>query len=234
VHKGRDLGLAHRFRVVVILALELFGELERGAETIVPLDLEGVIEDRAKRSRNRVEPFAVELSLADVEQHCHFVVAGAKRSHQQHLAEDDAEREEVRAAIDVLCVGRLGTQIADFALDDPVLGVLLTIARPRDAEICQLDFAVVRNDDVAWADVAVDDLLWLPVRRAEFVRKVETGAGLVDDPRRQPPRTTPVERTEPLQDPEEVTPGHVLHGDIGRAFGLAEVVDLDDVGMDQA
>ena len=80
----------------------------------------------------------------------------------------------------------------------------------------------------------MDDLLRLAIWRAEVVREVETGADLGDDLGREPPRTPPVERSEALQNPEKVAAGHVLPRDVGRAVGLAEDIDLDDVGVDQA
>ncbi len=234
MHEGRDLGLRHRQQGVVEAGREVHGEVEGARVAVVGIDLEAAVEHRPQRPGDRLEAAAVELPLADVEQHRHLVGSRAEGLHEQHLGEDDAEREEVGAPVDLLGVSRLGAQVADLALDDAVLRVLLAVARTGDPEVGELHLAVVGDQDVARADVAVDDLLRLAVGRAELVREVEAGADLEHDPRREPPRTAPLEVDEALEHPEEVAAGHVLHRDVGQPVGLAEVVDLDHVGVHQA
>ncbi|MEJ2190465.1 MAG: hypothetical protein P8Y93_13880 [Acidobacteriota bacterium] len=112
--------------------------------------------------------------------------------------------------------------------------MLLAVASAGDTEVGELDLAAVGNNDVARADVAVDDLLRLAVGRAELVGELEAGAHLRDDLGRQPPGAASLERDQALQHPEEIPSGHVLHGDVGRAVGLTQIVDLDDVGVHEA
>jgi len=191
------------------------------------------VEHLPQRFRDLVETRRVKLALADIEKHRHLVIAGAKRGHQQHFGEDDSEREEIRAPVHLLGVRRLGAEVPHFPLDDPVLGVLLAVARTGDAEVGQLDLAVVGDDDVPGADVAVDDLLRLPVRRPKLVRELEAGADIGDDLCGQAPGTSSIERTEALQHPKDVAARNILHRDVRQSVGLAKVENLDDVGVDQ-
>jgi len=114
-----------------------------------------------------------------------------------------------------------------------VLGLLLAVAGARDAEVGQFDLAVVRDDDVAGAHIAVDDLLRLPVRRAKLVRELEAGADISDDLGGQAPGESSIERAETLQHPKDVTAWNVLHRDVRQPVGLSEVENLDDVWVDQ-
>ncbi len=143
---------------------EIHREFECGGETFVRIDLERSVEHRPQRLRNRFESVAVEFALADVEEHRHFVRPGAERLHQEHFRETDAEREKVGPAIHFARIGGFRAQVADLAFDDAVFGVFFAVAGPRNAEIGELDLAVVGDEDIAWADVAVDDLLRLAVR----------------------------------------------------------------------
>ena len=77
---------------------------------------------------------------------------------RRQLVQDDADGEDVAAAIDRRAAALLGRHVADLALERA--GQRLHFARRRlgDAEVDDLDRAVEADDDVLRRDVAVHDL----------------------------------------------------------------------------
>ena len=78
----------------------------------------------------------------------------------------------------------LGRHVRDLALDDAGGGLLALALRLGDAEVGQLDLALLADEDVVRADVAVDDAQRLAVARLG-VRVGERAADLGDDVERQ-------------------------------------------------
>jgi hypothetical protein len=76
---------------------------------------------------------------------------------RRQLVEQDAEREHVGARVDVAAADLLGREVADLALDEAGLGLGRAVHRHRDAEVDDLDGAVVADHDVGWRDIAVHD-----------------------------------------------------------------------------
>ena len=95
------------------------------------------------------------------------------------LEQDDADGEDVAAAIDRRAPALLGRHVADLALERA--GERLHFARRRlgDAEVDDLDAAVEADDDVLRRDVAVHDLEAAPFEVALLVRVVQPGAARV-------------------------------------------------------
>ena len=76
---------------------------------------------------------------------------------RQDLVEHDAQREEVAAAVDRLAPGLLGRHVLELALQRAGLGLRGLRRGLRDAEVAELDVALVRDQDVLRRHVAVDE-----------------------------------------------------------------------------
>ena len=97
----------------------------------------------------------------------------------QHLVEDDAEREEIRALVERVSERLLGAQVVERSDDHPLSGLARGrrgVLRPffqelRETEVEQLHPPVRPDDDVRGRDVAVEDPLL--VRRLEAVEHLD-------------------------------------------------------------
>ena len=148
------------------------------------------------------------------------VLAGERLAPRQELVQDDAEREDVAAAVH----GRSGDlfrrhvvgRSQELAGRRQVRGGDL-----RDAEVGDLDLLVGRDDDVGRLDVAVDDPFAVGV-----VHRLRDLRDHVGD-------LVPGERGLLDQEALQGLALDVLHRDVGdlRVGVLADVVDRDDVGV---
>ena len=145
-------------------------------------------------------------------------VAVERRLAGEELVEDDAERVEIGALVDLGAARLLGREVLRRADDRARLGHLAR-AGARDPEVGHLDAAFAVDEDVVRLDVAVDDPV--PVREARARRG--SGARTRRD----------VDRRRAAADDEllQRAPVEVLHRDVVRVLGLAAVVDRDDVRM---
>ena len=138
------------------------------------------------------------------------------RLSRQELVEDDAERVEIRARIDLAAARLLGREVLRRPHDRARLGHL---ARPgaRDPEVRHLHAALAVDEDVVRLDVAVDDAM--PVREAE---RGEDLARVLD---------RDVDRSGAAADDQLLEGAAVeeLHRDVVRVLRVAAVVDRDDV-----
>ena len=83
-------------------------------------------------------------------------IAVIRRAARQHFVHDDAERIEVGAAVDLRALGLLGRDIVDGAERLAREGVLCG-GDAGNAEVRDLDAAVLQNHDIMGLDVTVDD-----------------------------------------------------------------------------
>ncbi len=134
----------------------------------------------------------------------------------QQLVEDDAERVEIRARVDLASPGLLGREVLGRADDRARLGHL---ARPgaRDPEVRHLHAPLAVDEDVVRLDVPMHDAV--PVREAQ--RREDLARVLDRD----------VDRRGAAADDEllERAPVEELHRDVVGVLGVAAVVDRDDV-----
>ncbi len=166
--------------------LERVAELLRGLEAIRRLLRERAHGDRielrvdlredARRCRHRI--------VHQLTEGADRVVAVEQGPPSEQLPEDDPHREEVRAPVDRLARRLLGRHVRDLPLQDPDLGLVPRDDRLCDPEIDELHLAVVADEDVVGANVAMDDLEWRPVVVAQSVGVSEAVASVGDDPRR--------------------------------------------------
>jgi hypothetical protein len=77
---------------------------------------------------------------------------------EQQLGEHDAEREEVGPGVGHRVAGLLGREVFVLARDDLAFLVVHEVEGLRDAEVGELHVALVGDEDVLRADVAMDDV----------------------------------------------------------------------------
>ena len=139
---------------------------------------------------------------------------------RQQLVGEHAHREHVRAPVDRLAADLLGREVGGGAQRDPRLRqVRLGLERLGDAEVHDLDGAVVQDADVGGLDVAVHDVG--VVRVGEAVGDRHQDLDLAGDR----------DRIAALDLLVEVLSGQELLDDVGDAVLDAEVVDRGDVAV---
>ena len=88
--------------------------------------------------------------------------------------------------------------------------------------------ALVADEDVLRGDVAMDDAERFPVA-FELVGRVQTGAGVREDPHDDPHRDRLARALHHVAEDVERPPGDVLHHQVEDVVDLAELEDADDV-----
>ena len=143
-------------------------------------------------------------------------LAVERRLAGQELVEDDSERVEVGARIDLASLGLLGREVLRRPDDRARLGHLAR-AGAGDPEVRHLHAALAVDEDVVRLDVAVHDPV--PVREAQ--RREDLARVLDRD----------VDRRGAAADDQLLERAAVeeLHRDVVGVLGLAAVVDRDDV-----
>ena len=100
------------------------------------------------------------------------VLALERHAPGEHLPEDDAERVDVGRGRDRAAARLLGREVLARPEHRAGLGhAVLDVERARDAEVRDLDLALLAEQDVLRLDVAVDEAV--VVREGQPVRDVE-------------------------------------------------------------
>jgi hypothetical protein len=166
-----------------------------------------------------------------IEQH-ELVPRGEEAMHGQHLPEDDPQRVHVGALIDVVAERLLGRHVAELALERAGLGALARRRRLGDPEVDQLDVPGARDEHVLRADVAMDDAEQATAVVGERVRGLEAIGDAHRDPHRELGREAALEPRQRTEQRGERAPVHVLHHEEVGARGLAELLDVHHVRVD--
>ena len=177
------------------------------------------LQHRGERRRGlRAARLEVRHVLADVlHGDRHLVLAVERHVPDEHLVEHDAERVDVRLAVDVVPERLLGRHVVGGPEHAPVGGQALLVERARDPEVGDLGRPLAVDQDVLGLDVAVDDVARMgAAERAGDLDRV--GERLVD---RQPAHAADALLERLALD--------VLEDDVGAALVLAGVDHADDV-----
>ena len=177
------------------------------------------VEHRGERGR-RLRPPRLQVGhvLADVlHRHRHLVLAVERDVPGQHLEQHDAERVDVRLAVDVVAEGLLGRDVVGGAEHAAVGGEAVLVEGAGDAEVRHLGRALGVDQHVLRLDVAVHDVV--RVGAAERARDLDrVGDRLV--------HRQPAHAADPLLERLALD---VLEHDVRTAFVLAGVDHADDV-----
>jgi hypothetical protein len=201
-------------------AFEVERQFDGGLVATVEFLLERLVADRRQRLRHERRdladrPRVLRLDLAqDLLRRRRFERDRAR----QHFVERDAERVDVRAAVDVVAIAAdlLRTHVDGRADERAGFGQRRGLLRAREPEVRDHRFVLVREDQVRRLDVAVDD----PV----LVRVEQRPRRSRDDARTILRRELAV-----LERAIERFALDELHRVPVHVVGLADFVDLDDV-----
>ena len=150
----------------------------------------------------------------------------------QHLVQHDAEREDVAAAVDRVVLALLRRQIGDLPFDGAGVGLRAGPLRGLgDAEVEQLDDALVADHHVGWRDVAVDDSERHAIEPGTIARVVERRERTHRDVEHERDREQLLPAREVREERADVLAVDVLHGEEVRATEHADIEHLGDVRM---
>ncbi len=148
---------------------------------------------------------------------------------RQHLPEHDAEREQVAAAIHRGAAALLGRQVADLSLHRAGARLARAVLGLRDAEVDQLDRALVADHQVRRRHVAVNDAERAAIDADALVRVMQSRRGVSDHGEDVAERDLAAQRSRAMQERAHRLAVHVLHREEVRVAELSDVVDLRDV-----
>ena len=178
-----------------------------------------------------------DLDVADVDQRLEVGLAEEQALQGERLEQDDAQREDVGAPVDLGADDLLGRHVPELALEHAAGRVLAAVlvgaleVGACDAEVHDLHGAVVAHQDVRGRHVPMNDVEGPPLGVGGLVRVGEPLADLADDIEHQPgARLGPPPRAVG-QDAKQIRAEHVLHRDVVLPVDLPQLVDLDDVGV---
>ncbi len=177
------------------------------------------VQHRGERRRGlRAARLQVRHVLADVlHGDRHLVLAVERHVPDEHLVEHDAQRVDVRLAVDVVPERLLGRHVVGGPEHAPVGGQALLVERAGDPEVGDLGRALAVDQDVLGLDVAVDD-----VARVGAAER----AGDLDRVRERLVHRQPAHAADALLERLALD---VLEDDVGPALVLPGVDHADDV-----
>ncbi len=147
----------------------------------------------------------------------------------EHLPQDDPQREDIDAPVLVLAADLFWGHVAVLAAHLALLAALGAALGFGDAEVDQLHFAAVPDEDVLRADVAVDDAEQLAAFTPRLVSSVEALGGAERDVGGELGSELARSLPEAGHQRRQGDPMHVLHGQVVEAVLLAELVDAHHV-----
>jgi hypothetical protein len=188
-----------------------------GAEAPLRLALHRLL-DRARELRR--DALVVErrrIALEDRARDLDEAVAGVRGRAGEELVEHDADRVEIRAAVDLAAADLLGRHVARRAreaLGGRHVELGIAVRRLGEAEVEQLDLIAAREEHVLGLEIPVHDAL-----------AVRLGEAVEDLPREED-RAIRLHRLAHVE--AEMAARHVLHRDVRRAVVFAHVVHVRD------
>jgi hypothetical protein len=146
-----ELGVVERYLRAEGDAAQRIGEVSRGLEAIGGGFGERLVQHVAHAGR-QVGAVAFErraVGLVNLGQNVELVLPREQRAGDQHLGQDDADREQIAARIDLHAHHLLGRHVADLALELARIGPTVDVRATHDAEVGQLHVAGAADQHVA-------------------------------------------------------------------------------------
>ncbi len=189
-HEGAETVDVRPQTEVVRRGAQGLAELSRRCEALVAVARKGAIEHRRERGERREERDGLHLAegRALTEALSRRVSVGADAG--EHLAQHRRRREEVGPRVDLLASRLFGRHVGELAHHRPRVRRRRG-ARPgrvRDAEVRELHFSRVPEQDVVRGDVAVHEAQRVAARRAQRVDVPQGVEERLDDGERDPGR----------------------------------------------
>ncbi len=163
------------------------------------------------------------LRLHDLAEGLHRGEPPERRRPRQHLVEQRSQGIDVGAGPDGLAIardllrGHVGRSTQDHSVEREPLVIDQELGQ---SEVGDLGRAIVCDQDIARVQVAVDD--------PALVSHMDRPGQRLGQPGRPAKRLG-----HSPEHPRQVPPRDILHGQKGKALVLADLEDLDDVGMHQ-
>ena len=152
---------------------------------------------------------------------------------QQEVRQHHPDGEKVGTLVGDLKIGLLGAHVIGLAGDDFAFLVGQKAARLGHAEIGQLHVALEGDHDVFEADIAVDDAQRLAVLVGLGVRVGQAAGHAAGDEHGEFTRQYALFISQLPGELFEIHAADQFHGDEINAIGLAEMIGLDNVRVDQ-
>ncbi len=175
-----------------------------------------------------------DLDVADLVQYGHVVVDGEQALAGQKLIQHDAQRENIRASVERLAAHLLGRHIRKLALGRAAFALAVRL-NLGDAEVDQLDLALVADHHVRRRDVAVHQVEVVAQRVLFVVGVVQALAQLHGDQtalsQRHRRRAIDLLVLAALEGLAQRAARDVLHRQVVAVFNLAPVEHLAEVGV---
>jgi hypothetical protein len=173
------------------------------------------------------------LALLDLEELLEIRGRLERQPLGHHAVEHRTDGEDVGPLVERRARGLLGRHVRDLALDDARRSLLALALRLGDAEVAQLDLALLADEDVVGAEVAVNDAQGLPAPRLG-VRIGQRAAHDGDDVQREGGREDHARSVRALEDLLQVPPVDQLHHQEVAFARDAQVEHLHDVAVLEA
>jgi hypothetical protein len=233
LHVRRHLDGGRRGRQGAQVDLQILGHRRRGRVALGAVALQGAGDDAHQRLGDVLGEVgrAGDGRLHDRLDQRQLVLSGEEPAAGQRLPEDHPQRPDVGLGVELLALDLLGRHVQELALDLACGGLAELRLGLGDSEVQHLGRALVRDEDVARADVAVDEVERVALRILEVVGVVQPFARADQHPGDQREPEGILRLPEPAQDVGHVLAGDVLHRDVVDVADLVEVEDLRQVGV---
>ena len=218
----------------VEIVLENFLERARALEAVVRIERHGPRADGSQLGRRvgyHVEDLRIVSGDATREQ-AGLAVALHHASAGHCLPEHHADGEEIGALVDGRAAGLLGRHVRELPLEDTLLGARRSAGGLGDAEVDDLHLAVIGDEHVLRAHVAVNHAEGRSVEVGQGVGVLETGEHVGEDAHVQIERH--VRPTDATEERVHRLPLEVLHGDEVAIALTPDLVGLHHVGVVEA
>ena len=232
-HEGAELGHRDDETAAPGERFEVVLQLLRRRVPLVGVARERLHHDRLEvvRIQNVDGLGARSVPFGDPAQHRELRFGLEEPLADRELPQQHADREDVAAAVHGAGLALLGRHVRDLALERPRGGQHLGGGRLGDAEVHHLHAAVERDEHVRRRDVAVHDVEWMAAFVVLLVGVMQPGTDTDADVERVVEAQALLALLGPSHHAGQIATADKLHREVVRAVALADVVDLNHVGV---